>query len=184
MPASVIAAYEALDLPSALGRTLAALPWSLRVLAENVLRHADADEAANCIAALEAWCRAGSSTAEIAFRPDRVLMHDTTCGPALVDIAAMRDVIAEAGGDPRALTPLCPVHAVIDHSLGVDRFGAEGAMAYNARREIERNAERYRLASCIPSTWSIWRRWSCAGGRAGVARCMPRRSSAPIATRR
>ena len=98
-------------------------------------------------------------------------MHDTTCGPALVDIAAMRDVIAEHGGDPASLSPICPVATSTDHSVGVDPFGQGGALPGH-RIEIGRNAERYRFmkwaagnlgnfqvfppapASCTPSTSS------------------------------
>ena len=72
-------------------------------------------------------------------------MHDTTCGPALVDIAAMRDVIAEHGGDPASLSPICPVATSTDHSVGVDRFAQAGALVENMRIEIGRNAERYRF---------------------------------------
>ena len=98
-------------------------------------------------AALDAILRHAGEGAEveIPFRPRRILMHDTTCGPALVDIAAMRDVIAENGGDPASLSPICPVATSTDHSVGVDRFGTGGALAENMAIEVGRNAERYRF---------------------------------------
>ena len=98
-------------------------------------------------AALDAIVRFAGTGAEveIPFRPRRILMHDTTCGPALVDIAAMRDVIAEHGGDPASLSPICPVATSTDHSVGVDQFGQAGALLGNMRIEIGRNAERYRF---------------------------------------
>ena len=77
--------------------------------------------------------RGTGAEVEIPFRPRRILMHDTTCGPALVDIAAMRDVIAEHGGDPASLSPICPVATSTDHSVGVDRFGSSDALADNMR---------------------------------------------------
>ncbi len=72
-------------------------------------------------------------------------MHDTTCVPALVDIAAMRDAVAEAGGDPRRLSPMLPVDVSVDHSVGVDHYGVLDAFAHNMQREVERNGERYRF---------------------------------------
>jgi aconitate hydratase len=72
-------------------------------------------------------------------------MHDTTCGPALVDIAAMRSTLAEAGGDPSRLSPVLPIDISTDHSIAVDAFGTADALAHNMRREMQRNAERYRL---------------------------------------
>lgn len=127
------------DLRARFGAALEALPFSFRILAEGALRHGD-DEAAS---ALERWAESGSTAAEIRFRPARVLMHDTTAVPALVDIAAMRDVLAEHGHDPRRLAPKCPVDVSIDHSVAIDRFGTVDSMAWNMRVEIERNRERY-----------------------------------------
>ena len=131
------------DIRGAAGGRLDRLPWSLRVLMENVLRTSESgvDEAQ----AIAEWTGKASPDREVTFRPGRILMHDTTCVPALVDIAAMRDVLAEANADPAALDPVVPVHAVIDHSVAVDRFGSASAMAHNMTREIERNAERYRF---------------------------------------
>ncbi|HEX6013292.1 MAG TPA: aconitase family protein, partial [Geminicoccaceae bacterium] len=133
-----------IDLRAAAGDALETLPWCLRVLLENALRASEPDAAQ---AALDAILRCAGTGAEveIPFRPRRILMHDTTCGPALVDIAAMRDVIAEHGGDPASLSPICPVATSTDHSVGADRFGRSDALADNMRLEVGRNAERYRF---------------------------------------
>jgi aconitate hydratase len=136
--------YRHVDLAAAVGADLAAFPWAFRVLIENVLRQAGAD-AAETLDALRGWLRTGTSTAEIAFVPTRVLMHDTTCVPALVDIAGMRDALAEAGHDPALLNPVLPVDVSVDHSIAVDRYGTPDALSRNTERELQRNAERYRF---------------------------------------
>ncbi len=130
------------DLPAAAGAALPRLPWCLRVLLENVLRQPEAEAAR---AAILGWLERGRSEAEIPFAPRRILMHDTTCGPALTDIAAMRDALAEAGGDPARLVPSVPVATSVDHSIAVDFAGSPDALARNMAREMERNAERYRF---------------------------------------
>ncbi len=99
---------KAIDLPSTFGQDFARLPFVHRILLENVARK-DTIRLPHMIAALRRWLVSGASEAEVAFHPSRVLMHDTTCVPALVDIAAMRDTITEAGGDPASLTPVLPV---------------------------------------------------------------------------
>jgi aconitate hydratase len=118
---------------------LSRLPWVHRILIENLVRHGED------LSVLSDWIAQGRSEAEIAFRPGRVMMHDTTCGPALVDIAAARSALAEAGGDPATLNPVLPVDVSTDHSLAVDVYGTPDAMARNMAREMERNAERYRF---------------------------------------
>ncbi len=133
------------DLRVAAGGALPRMPWCHRVLLENVLRCAEPEAAAAARAALLDWTVSGRSEAEIPFAPGRILMHDTTCGPALVDIAAMRDVLAEAGGDPGLLNPAVPVATSTDHSLAVDVSAVPDALATNMRREMGRNAERYRF---------------------------------------
>ena len=95
--------------------------------------------------AFASWLRDGKSNVEIPFHPARVLMHDTTCVPALVDIAAMRDAIAKGGGDPSGLSPVLPVDVSVDHSVAVDWYARRGACEHNMKREFERNVERYRL---------------------------------------
>jgi len=132
-----------IDLPAAAGADLIRLPHIHRLLLENVLRNAPDPQAAR--AAILAWLETGRSEAETPFLPGRVLMHDTTCGPALVDIAAMRSALAEAGHDPQLLNPVLPVDVSTDHSLAVDAYAAPGAMARNIRNEYRRNAERYRF---------------------------------------
>jgi aconitate hydratase len=125
-------------------RELARLPFALRILLENLLRHEDGSSVrAEDIAALVAWRADGPEEREIAFRPARVLLQDFTGVPALVDLAAMRDTVAELGGDPARLNPLRPAELVIDHSVQVDSYGSPDAVERNAAREYERNRERY-----------------------------------------
>ncbi|MBW8812865.1 MAG: aconitate hydratase AcnA [Caulobacterales bacterium] len=131
--------YRIVDLPGVLGEAADRLPWIHRILIENLLRRRGDP------APLADWLRQGHSDAEIAFHPGRVLMHDTTCGPALVDMAACRSALAEAGGDPARLNPVLPVDVSTDHSVAVDRFGTPDARAHNMARELERNGERYRF---------------------------------------
>ncbi len=133
------------DLPAAAGASLPSLPWCHRVLLENLLRQPDPEVARAGRAAILAWPTTGRSEAEIPFVPRRILMHDTTCGPALADIAAMRDALAEAGGDPSRLNPLCPVETSVDHSVAIDVSGVPDALARNMAREFARNGERYRF---------------------------------------
>jgi aconitate hydratase len=124
--------------------TVSSLPFSLKVMLENLLRFEDgATVTADDIRALAAGATAKHSAKEIAFRPARVLMQDFTGVPAIVDLATMRDVIKELGGDPKKINPLQPVDLVIDHSVQVDQFGTPAAFAFNADRELERNRERY-----------------------------------------
>ncbi len=133
------------DLPARFGAVLQRLPVVLRILLENVLRNMHGKERTAAEAALLAWLATGTSQAEIEFQPARVLMHDTTSTPALVDIAAMRDALAEAGADPRRLNPQLPVDVSVDHSLAVEASGRADAPAVNLRHEMRRNAERYRF---------------------------------------
>jgi aconitate hydratase len=134
-----------LDAHSAFGDGFLRLPHVLRILFENALRTAPEKETRHLPQALRDWLVRCSSDEEIPFLPNRIMMHDTTCGPALVDIAAMRDVLAEAGRDPDLLKPRIPVDVSTDHSSGVDFFGAPDAFQRNLEREFTRNAERYRL---------------------------------------
>jgi aconitate hydratase len=136
---------QAVDLHAAAGEALLRMPWCHRVLLENVLRQPDPAVAEEGRQALLAWLDTGRSEAELPFAPLRILMHDTTCGPALVDIAAMREALAEAGGDPGLLNPDVPVATSTDHSLAVDVSGTPDALARNMAREMDRNAERYRF---------------------------------------
>jgi len=144
-----------IDLPAAAGVDLSRMPHIHRLLLENVLRTSDAPEAAR--KALLDWLATGRSEAEIPFLPGRVLMHDTTCGPALVDIAAMRSALAEAGHDPALLNPVLPVDVSTDHSLAVDAYAIPGAMARNIENEYRRNAERYRFMKWATNSLSNFR---------------------------
>ncbi len=120
------------------------LPFALRVLLENLLRHEDGRfvRAAD-IAALADWDPAARARQEIAFTPARVLLQDFTGVPAVVDLAAMRDAVARLGGDASRINPLQPVELVIDHSVQVDYFGRPDAFSLNADLEFSRNRERY-----------------------------------------
>ncbi len=123
---------------------VARLPYSVKVLLENVLRLEDGVAAtAGTVEAIASWDAAAEPSVEIPFQPARVLMQDFTGVPAVVDLAAMRDAMAEIGGDPEKINPLVDVDLVIDHSVQVDAFGNERAFALNAEREFERNRERY-----------------------------------------
>ncbi|MDQ1901528.1 aconitate hydratase AcnA [Paracoccus sp. WLY502] len=144
-----------IDLPQAAGDALRRLPHIHRLLLENVLRAGNDPQAGR--AAILAWLAAGRSTAEIAFQPGRVLMHDTTCGPALVDIAAMRSALAEAGHDATLLNPVLPVDVSTDHSLAVDAYARPDAMARNIENEYRRNAERYRFMKWATNALSNFR---------------------------
>lgn len=145
--------YRIADIAGVLGDDLARLPVILRVLLENVLRNAG-EEREEAIAAIRGWLAHGTSEREIAFQPARILMHDTTCGPALVDIAGLRASLAEAGGDPNRLNPVLPVDVSTDHSIGVDAFARKGALRHNMQLELKRNAERYRFMKWATSALS------------------------------
>jgi len=123
---------------------VARLPFSLKILLENLLRtEGNGSVTAADIEALASWDAKAQPATEIAFTPARVLMQDFTGVPAVVDLAAMRDAIAEMGGDPARINPLVPAELVIDHSVQVDAFGTHDAFRFNAEREFERNQERY-----------------------------------------
>jgi aconitate hydratase len=123
---------------------VARLPFSLKVLVENLLRSEDGHAVTgDDVEALAGWDPGGRSTIEIAFTPSRVLMQDFTGVPAIVDLAAMRDAMEQLGGDPTLINPLVPVELVIDHSIQVDVFGEPRAFQRNAELEFERNRERY-----------------------------------------
>ncbi len=124
---------------------IAQLPYSMKVLLENLLRHEDGRTVSKAdIEAVAAWISdKGKAGAEIGFRPARVLMQDFTGVPAVVDLAAMRDGMKSLGGDPKKINPLVPVDLVIDHSVIVDDFGSPQSLGNNVELEYQRNAERY-----------------------------------------
>ncbi len=120
------------------------LPYTLKVLLENLLRHEDGRSVkVEDIEAIQKWQENKRSSHEIAYRPARVLMQDFTGVPAVVDLAAMREAMVTLGGDAQKINPLVPVDLVIDHSVMVDEFGTPQAFQQNVEREFERNGERY-----------------------------------------
>jgi aconitate hydratase len=124
----------------------AKLPFSMKVLLENLLRREDGEAVtAADIEAVANWDAKAEPTREIAFMPSRVLLQDFTGVPAVVDLAAMRDAIARLGGDPKKVNPLQPVELVIDHSVQVDEFGKADALRINGMLEFQRNKERYQF---------------------------------------
>ncbi len=137
--------YHLAALPRAGVGKIDRLPFSLKVLLENLLRHEDdrfvhADD----IRTLASWDPSKSAVEkEVSFMPARVLMQDFTGVPAVVDLAAMRDAIKNLGGDPKKINPLLPAELVIDHSVQVDKFGSSDSFAFNADLEMQRNIERY-----------------------------------------
>ena len=119
---------------------------TVKILLENVLRHAGGDVVTeDDVRTLAAWRPGGAGEAEVPFLPARVILQDFTGVPAVVDLAAMRDAMAALGGDPARINPLVPADLVIDHSVQVDQYGTAGAFAFNVDREYERNSERYQL---------------------------------------
>jgi aconitate hydratase len=138
--------YDYFSLPAAAEHLgdISRLPFSLKVLLENLLRFEDGKTVTVAdVEAIGAWLGARRSEREIAYRPARVLMQDFTGVPAVVDLAAMREAMTALGGDPRQINPLSPVDLVIDHSVMVDAFGNAGAFKTNVEMEFQRNAERY-----------------------------------------
>src|SRR5262245_59229741 len=123
---------------------IARLPYSMKILLENLLRHEDGRfvKAAD-VETLARWDLKSNAQKEISFAPARVLLQDFTGVPAVVDLAAMRDGIVRLGGDPNKVNPLQPVELVIDHSVQVDYFGQANAFQLNAELEFSRNRERY-----------------------------------------
>jgi len=127
-----------IDLPST--------PVTIKILLENLLRHAGGGVVTEAdVRALASWRAGVPAEAEIPFMPSRVVLQDFTGVPAIVDLAVMRDAMADLGGDPAAVNPLVPADLVVDHSVQIDRFGTPGAFAFNVEREYERNGERYQL---------------------------------------
>jgi aconitate hydratase len=123
-----------------------ALPVTVRILLENLLRHAGGGIVdASDVETLASWRPGTAAEAEVPFMPSRVILQDLTGVPAVVDLAVMRDAMADIGGDPGRVNPLVPADLVIDHSVQIDRFGTGDAFAFNVEREYERNGERYQL---------------------------------------
>src|SRR5215468_7791622 len=131
-------------LSKARGVDLDRLPFSIRILLENLLRNEDGRlvKAAD-VEALAKWDPASATPHEVPYMPARVLLQDFTGVPAVVDLAAMRDAMRRLGGDPRRINPQVPVDLVVDHSVQADRFGSASAFRENAAQEYARNRERY-----------------------------------------
>jgi aconitate hydratase len=139
-------AYHRLDASGA--GDLSRLPYTVKVLLENALRHAasrDSGVRPEDVRALAGWDPSAPGEYELPFMPGRVILQDFTGVPCVVDLAAMRDAVAEMGGDPGRINPLVPADLVIDHSVQVDQYGTEAAFLINVEREYERNGERYAL---------------------------------------
>lgn len=189
------------------GVRLERLPYSLRILLENLLRTENGRTVtADDVLALANWDPRAEPDQEVAFTPARVLLQDFTGVPCVVDLAAMRDAMAAMGGDPALINPLQPVELVIDHSVQVDAYGTDAALWINRDLEFQRNKERYAFlrwgqtafqnfkvvppvtVSCTRSTWSTWPAWSFPATRTPAPPVRCRRTpipwSAPIATRR
>ncbi|MGQ0538973.1 MAG: aconitate hydratase AcnA [Gemmatimonadaceae bacterium] len=140
------------------GSTVGTLPFSLKVLLENLLRgEDDSFVSADDIAALATWNVRGAGEKEIAFRTSRVLLQDFTGVPCVVDLAAMRDAMVALGGDPKRINPLQQVDLVIDHSVQVDQYGSDAAFLINVGLEFERNRERYEFLRWGQSALSNFR---------------------------
>ncbi|MBI3507027.1 MAG: aconitate hydratase AcnA [Proteobacteria bacterium] len=138
-------AYYSLEAAAAAGlKGIERLPFSLKVLLENLLRWEDGRTVTvDDVKAMSGWLAERKSSREIAYRPARVLMQDFTGVPAVVDLAAMRDAMVAMGGDPKKINPLSPVDLVIDHSVMIDNFGKADSFGKNVALEYERNGERY-----------------------------------------
>src|SRR5690625_293613 len=136
--------YEIYRLDAVAG--LDRLPYSLKILAENLLRNEDgANVTAEHVRALANWDPTATPSTDIQFTPARVVMQDFTGVPCVVDLATMREAVAELGGDPSKINPLAPAELVIDHSVVIDVFGREDAFERNVELEYERNHERYQF---------------------------------------
>jgi aconitate hydratase len=137
-------AYYSLAIASQALGDMSRLPFSMKVLLENLLRFEDGETVtAKDLESMAEWLKERRVNREIQYRPARVLMQDFTGVPAVVDLAAMRDAMTHLGGDPQKINPLVPVHLVIDHSVMVDEFGTPRAFEKNVEFEYERNGERY-----------------------------------------
>ena len=148
--------YRYFSLPSLNAKfDISRLPFSLKILLENLLRHEDGvDITRSDIEALANWDSQAQPETEIAFTPSRVVLQDFTGVPAIVDLAAMRDAMKMLGGDPELINPLSPAELVIDHSVQVDRYGTADSLAINNEIEFERNQERYSFLKWGQSAFS------------------------------
>jgi len=138
--------YNYYNLKSVGKSQLYKIPFSHKILLENVLRNGDAEDSnAHDVETILNWDPLSGAAKEISFNPSRVILQDFTGVPAIVDLAAMRNAVSVLGGDPKKINPLCPAELVIDHSIQVDHFGTLDALKKNNQIEFERNRERYRF---------------------------------------
>ena len=174
--------YEIFKLPAIQGFDVGRLPFSLKILLENLLRTEDGvNVTREDIEALLKWDAKAAPSHEIAFTPARVIMQDFTGVPAIVDLAAMREAMVRLGGNPQEINPLAPAELVIDHSVQVDEYGAADAASHNSQIEFARNGERYsflrwgRLPFAI-SRWCPRAPASCTRSTSSTSRasCSPR----------
>src|SRR5580700_2473688 len=136
--------YDIRSLPALGAQKVARLPYSLKILLENLLRFEDGVNVTRAdIEAILNWDPKAAPAHEIAFTPARVILQDFTGVPCVVDLAAMREAVVKLGGQAESVNPLAPVELVIDHSVQVDEYGTKQALADNNRIEFERNGERY-----------------------------------------
>ncbi len=153
--------YHYFDLKVAAANGLgdvAKLPYSLKVLLENLLRHENGQTVTkDDILAMATWLKTCTSTHEVAYFPARVLMQDFTGVPAVVDLAAMREAMTKLGGDPKKINPLTPVDLVIDHSVMVDAYATPDAFQKNVEIEFERNSERYEFLKWAQTAFDNFR---------------------------
>jgi len=137
------------------------LPFSIRILVENLLRKMDDRVVKESdVLNIARWKKRYAAPQEIPYHPARVLMQDFTGVPAVVDLAAMRDAVKELGGDPARINPLVPVDLIVDHSIQVDAWGTADALVENVAREYERNGRALRPAQNGPRRASTASRWS------------------------
>ena len=134
------------------------LPFSIRILVENLLRKLDRrivqwEDLKN----IAGWKRTYEDPVEIPYHPARVLMQDFTGVPAVVDLAALRDAVKDLGGDPNAINPLVPVDLIIDHSVQIDYSGTTDALSQNMEKEFRRNKERYSLLKWAQKSFDNFR---------------------------
>ncbi len=152
-------AYYSLPIAEKNGlKGISRLPFSMKVLLENLLRNEDGRSVSKeDIQAVAQWLKTKTSEREIAFRPARVLMQDFTGVPAVVDLAAMRDAMEHLGGDPKKINPLVPVDLVIDHSVAVNFFGHKDSFKRNVEEEYKQNQERYRFLKWAQNSFEDFR---------------------------
>jgi aconitate hydratase len=184
--------YDIWSLPALGADKVARLPYSLKILLENLLRFEDGTNVTRAdIEALLNWDPKAPPSYEISFTPARVIMQDFTGVPAIVDLAAMREAMTRLGGDADEINPLAPAELVIDHSVQVDSYGTAHSLADNNRIEFERNVNpRFAISrwcrptpgSCIRSILSTWAGWCSKTPRRVSARPTRIPWSAPIPT--